>query len=591
MSDVLLKSLSSGLVPPSRLGIIKWAEEHVRFPHSDRNERFTSETAPWMVEPLTELADNTNEEIVCRAAVGSSKTTAFEVALPYIISEDPGPTMVITQTDDDTKEWAETRLQGVLKGTAPCADLIPHDRRRMRKDMYLLPHMFVALGGANISTLQSKSIRWCLGDEVWQWKSGMLDEFRGRRHDRWNARMFLVSQGGAAGDDFSNAYEQTDQRVYHWCCSECGHEQPYKWTQIKWDDVWVNDEEGGEYDWDELAKTVRLECDKCGHAHADTIDVRRNLSTSARFIPTNPNAKNGHVGFWWNALCVYWIPWDKLVWQWLRAIRLRREGDEEPFWIFKQKRLAEDREENPEVDRAALSGAGYSLIDIADPAQKWPGEIYRFCTSDKQRDHFWTCIRAWMADGSSKLLFYGRTLTFEGIRELQLSYGVKDRLTTMDAQYDTPIVYRKCAEYDWTALHGGKEKSFVKWVGRGKQKTKVTRFTSDLQKANLGGGKYARYMFMATDRLKDILLLLRTGGGVQWDHPDDVSESWLKQIDSEAKKEVINRSTKKTEIRWVQVKKHNHAWDCEYHQVAMAYTMGILGDFTGPEDPDPDEPR
>ena len=579
--DILLSTLADGIAPPSRLGILAWSEEHVRFPHSDRSERFDRKVAPWLIEPLEEVTDNSNVEVVCRAAVGSSKTTSFEVLIPYIISEDPGPTMVITQTDDDTKEWVETRLEGELKATKPVRRLWPSDQNKMKKALYSFPHMFIAFGGANLSSLQSKSIRWCLGDEVWQWKPGMLDEFRGRRHDRWNARMFLVSQGGVEGDDFDLAFAQTDQRVRSWICMACGHVMPYLFTQIKWDDKRVSEEEEAEYAWEELAKTVRLECEKCNHRHADTPHMRRHLSETAVYKSTNPNAKTGYVGFWWNALTVYWIPWHRLVWQWLQAIKVRKEGDEEPFWVFKQKRLAENRVENPEVDRTELKGSGYTKDQLA-PGDRLEGEIYRFMTNDKQQDHFWTVIRIWFADGASRLIYEGKTLTFDVIRDVQLRYGVSDRLTTIDAQYDTPAVYRACAEYDWTAIHGSAERGF-KHYSKKKGVKPVLRFVSKLERVNLGRRISARYFFFSADRIKDILVKLRNGEGVRWEIPDDASENYHKQIDSEVKKEVINKKTKKTEMRWVQVKKHNHMWDCEVHQVALAYLMGLLGSYLGLE--------
>ena len=77
---------------------------------------------------------------------------------------------------------------------------------------------------------------------------------------------------------------------------------------------------------------------------------------------------------------------------------------------------------------------------------------------------------------------------------------------------------------------------------------------------------------------------LRIGKGVDWEIPSDVSQTYLKQIDSEMKKDVIAPKTKQVERRWVRVYKHNHLCDCECEQVVFAYSVGILGSYTMEED-------
>ena len=270
MSDsIMMDSVVEGLTPSSRDGIIKFSEREVKFPHSDRSPDFRADVAPWLVEPLEALTDNSNQSVICRASVGSSKTTMFETAIPYIIAEDAGAMGVVTQTDDDTFDWVETRLEKSLQACEPVKRLWPSGRGDIKKGLYKFPHMFITFGGANISNLQSKSLRWLLGDEVWRWKKGMVAEFKGRTHDRWNSRLFLVSQGGEEGDDFSLEYADTDQRVRHWTCTKCKEVHPYLFNQLKFKEYWVNNEEGGRMDYKRVSKSVYLECPSCGKKYKD----------------------------------------------------------------------------------------------------------------------------------------------------------------------------------------------------------------------------------------------------------------------------------------------------------------------------------
>lgn len=582
--SVALDALLLGMTPPSRKGIIGFGKEHVKFPHSDRAPTFDPDVAPWLVEPLEALANNSNTSVICRASVGSSKTTMFEVAIPYCIAEDPGSMTVITQTDEDTFDWVDTRLNGVLQACAPVAALWPTDRGKIKKGLYNLPNMFIAFGGANLSNLQSKSIRWCLGDEVWRWRKGMVPELKGRMHDRWNARLFLVSQGGEEGDDFSLEFAETDQRVRHWKCEKCKCFNPYRFEDLKWKEYWVDDEEGGIMDYNAISESVHLECPSCHERYSDNPVVRRSLSAQAKYISSNPNALPGAVGFWWNAMSVYWIAWRKLVIEYLKAIKLKKQGDDSKFWAWKQKRFAEDKRLEDSIDRISLSGADYEVKSWV-PLAQIDGEAYRFLTGDKQLDHYWIVIRAFRFDGSSRLLYEGKVWTEGAIREKQLAYGIKDKLVGIDAQYDTPKIYRMCAKYGWTAMHGSREAGF-KHYSSDKRKKPVTKFVSKVEEASLGGGKKASYIFWSNEKIKDILTALRTGQGVPWEVPRDISPVYLKQIDSEVKKDFVNPTTKQIEKRYVRVYKHNHLWDCECEQIVFAYSIGLLGDYMVTENPD-----
>lgn len=569
------------LKPASDEGIIEFAEKYVKFPHSDRAPMFKASLAPWLVEPLKELTDNANDFVVCRASVGSSKTTMFETALPYILAQDPGPTMVITQTDDDTRDWVDTRLTNVLKSCAPVAELWPRERGRIRKETMIFPHMPIFFGGASLSNLQSKSIRWCLGDEVWRWPPGMLDEFKGRRHDRWNARMFLVSQGGEEGDDFSTAFADTDQRVRHWQCTDCGQRHPYSLYDLKWDDFWIDDEEGGEMDYKRIAESARMQCPNpsCEKVYRDLPRVRYQLSLHAKYIAKNPNALKGMVGFWWNVLSVYWVPWGNLVIEWLKAMRAKSNGNDVPMWTFRQKRLGEDKTFTDDVQRPELAGSDYSLQELV------PGELsehyrFRYLTVDKQLNHYWVVIREWSPGGDSRLLFVGRVESDDDIRELQLRYKIPDKFVGIDAQYETTEVYKLCARYGWLALHGSGQADFAHYEGKKRRRRMVKRFTSKLSRVSVGAQKFAFRMHWSNERIKDVLFAFRIGRAGDWRLPFDLPQFYFKQIDSEVKKRTINKNTKQIEERWIRVYKHNHIWDCECMQVVFAYSSGLIDDFS-----------
>ena len=129
---------------------------------------------------------------------------------------------------------------------------------------------------------------------------------------------------------------------------------------------------------------------------------------------------------------------------------------------------------------------------------------------------------------------------------------------------------------DWTALHGSGQKSFPFKKQNGDVIHRA--FTRFSDAAATGGGR-ARYAHWASDRIKDIVYAHRTGASAAWEIPDDVSQDWIKQIDSEVKREMVNAKTKQAEYRWVRIRNNNHAFDVEAMQVVAALMMKIIPGF------------
>jgi phage terminase large subunit GpA-like protein len=554
--------------PPSTLTPSEWASNRVVL-MDGLTPKYHVANAPWQREPLDIVANPNAKEIVFLAPIGTGKTTFMEAALAYIIAEDPGPTLLVGQTDDDLKDWGETRMDYAIKNTPETAALLPRDRHKKRKMEILFPSMSLFLTGANLSGLQSKSMRRVFNDEAWQYRPGMLNESRGRLHDRWNRQFFILSQAGVKDDELDKAWQHTDKREFSFDCPKCHAIQPWKWCNV----VGYDDEEK-----DHLtrAKAAYIKCDNpdCDWTCGDNTQHRRSLAESARYVATAAGLP-GHVGFHYNVLCNWRKPLWEIVLLWLEAKDAMKVGNLDPLRQFIQKRLAEPWEEDLTDNREALVGNGYLMSEFAD-GRKIDDEAFRFLTVDKQRDHFWACLRAWRADGTSRLLTYGRIETFDQIHDLAVRYKVQPRMVFVDAQYDTDLVYSACAPRDWTALHGSGQKSFPfrKQNGDIVQRA-FTRFSD----ASNTSGRRVRYAHWSSDRIKDVLHAHRTGQAAAWDIPDDVPQEYLRQIDSEIKREMVNSKTKQSEFRWVKTRQNNHAWDCEAMQVVAAMMLKIIPGF------------
>ena len=582
---IALDAFRKAITPPSDMDVVEWACKYVKLPQSARSPNFDIDSTPWLRWPMLQIADDENKEVVLMAPVGSGKTTMLEGLLPWIIAEEPGATLVTMQTDDDARAWVDTRFHPSLKTNDKVEPLLPRGKNRgnFRKGEILFPHMPLHIGGANLANLQSKSIRWVYGDEVWIWKDGMLEEARRRTHDRWNSRVVLVSQGGSEGDQFDRAFEDAEIHDFCFSCPECDERQRYMWKQVKFEKIKT---EAEEWDWDAISATVGYECANgdCKTIFEDKPESRRKLAASGEYVSRGNNAKPGRVSATYPAMAVWWIDWSKLVHEWITAQDARKRLNLAPLRQFIQKRLAQSWVEPNET--VSLKGAtdAYKMREYFD-GEKWEDENFRFMTVDVQQDHFWVVIRAWSIEGKSRLLYEGKIDEWEGLRMLRDRMRVPNRCVFVDRGYrpDTvAIECRKSMKADdpnaWNCLLGEESNGYATKV----RKRRVIKPFSSIQRARTNTGVYYKYVKFSNLLAKDTLSALMRGEGNDWQIGVDHSKEYLKQMQNERKVEV-------SPGKWrYQVSKHwvgNHLWDCETMQIVAASIYKVFN-FDAHVEPD-----
>jgi hypothetical protein len=280
------------------------------------------------------------------------------------------------------------------------------------------------LGAHNRTNLQRRSIRWLIGDETWRWPPGHMAEAEARvTAFGWLGKCLFMSQGGEEDDDTHRRFESTDMREWTFACPQCGHRQPFLWENVEWS----RDarDETGQWDYRIVRDTAVMLCASCRHAFPDSDRTRRELNLTGAYVVTNPNAPRENAGFHWNALCA--MSWGRLAELHLRARAAARAGDLTLMQQFIQKRLALPWREYTEDYRMEIAPGGYRL------GETWDGEggvdasgrvaapgvpsvcPLRIVTVDCQRDHLYLVVRAWGADGSSRLIWHERTHSFADV--------------------------------------------------------------------------------------------------------------------------------------------------------------------------------
>lgn len=581
-------ALTTQLAPnwrvPERIPPWKWCEENVKnIPYSPIPGHFKSANSPWVREVMEAMADPDIRLVSIVAPVQSSKTIGAELCLCYIVANFPGPCLWLSQTDADAKDQAEARLHKLFSECDAVKKLFPADRHKKKTQTVFFSNGMTlwVLGAHAKSNLQSRSIRWLIGDETWQWPNGHMQQAEARvTAFGWLGKCIFLSQGGTENDDTHRKFETTDMREWEFECPKCGKYQPYKWSNIEWDKNYRDGE--GRMDFAKIRSSVRLVCEFCKHEIADSDANRKLLNSSAKFVPQNPNAPATKAGFHWNSLAS--MSWGELAEMYLRAKESGRRGDLEDLKNFYQKRLAlpwGDLEEDFTLD---ISPSGYRMGDdweseaavgakgaILPPPHENKNRVrLRFLTVDVQMDHFYAVVRSWACDASSRLVYCAKLQTWEDVEILQNRFGVFPQLVFVDAGYSTFEVYRNCAKHNWTALMGDGRRDFPHRVNG-----KITQRFYSTARHPLVSDRKCRMHYWSNLGIKDTLARLRSNQnpdeGSTWEVPSDVPEEYLKMLDSE------QRVKKGNSWEWRQIgKRSNHYWDCEAMQVCAAYMMKLF---------------
>ena len=586
--DPLSSILRDAWTPADRREPWRWCEDHIKsIPYSPLPGPFRSENSPWIREVMEAIVDPKIRLVSIIAAVQSSKTTSPELTLCYIIANLPGPCLWLDQTDEDAKDESESRLQKLFESCEPVKKLFPKNKNKQRNcTIHFSNGMTLWLLGAyNKTNLQRRSIRWLFGDETWRWPVGHMAEAEARTTAfGWLGKCVFMSQGGEENDDTHRKFETTDMREWHYKCPKCGKYIPYKWENVEWDDNCKD--ENGEYDFSKINHSTALKCPECGEYFEDSDRMRRILNKDGKFIALNQNASKENVGFHWNALAS--MSWGKLAELYLRAKIATRKGDSSLFQQFYQKRLALAWREFAEDYRLEIASGSYNSGDVWDEEAGFNklGEIIappfaeneviaplRIMSVDVQMNCFYLVVRAWSINGSSRLLWHEKVLTWEDIEEIQKRFKILDNLVFVDAGYNSFEVYKHCGERNWIALMGDNRANFFHRLPNGKT---VLRFYSPVKHIFISRYVKCRMHFWSNLNVKDTLARIRRNqnpsDGATWEVPTDISEAYLKQMESE------HRIKKGNSWIWEQIgNRPNHYLDCEAMNCAGALMLKIVG--------------
>ncbi|MDR0532530.1 MAG: phage terminase large subunit family protein [Verrucomicrobiales bacterium] len=561
-------------------------------PLSAAGQRWDSSDAVFVRQLMEDFADESVREIVILCSAQSAKTLTLLCLLAWLIAEDPGPVLWVTSSKQEARKLSKSRLMQLLERCAPVAAKLPSDRHMKTSLEVYFPGAPLVIGSAeNPRDLQSTPYRYIIMDEARSYPPGAVEmlnmRFRAFSH---NYKKITITTPGLDHDSVHRAFLDGNRQHFETQCPCCGHYQELLWKEpgdkggLKWDtnDITRPGGKGAPYNFDELLKTVRYECEYCGHRITDTLDQRKFLSGHGRWRPHHRSAPSNIRSYTWNALLPYWANWGMQVREFLTAKEALKWNDHEPM----KKHQTETRGLPWEERLRYLHDEKFldERMRDYDPFKPWlegavPLEKRRFLTIDVQGAggrHYYVVIRAWGIGGRSRLLYHGKHWNIDEIRQLQRDWEVHSDNVMIDAGNWQAEVFQYIIDsgYHWKAMKGD-EVPFFRIEGQQRMFT-VTEVDPAIGTALAGRVRPIKLWVFSKPATLDRLKTYQHGLAGDWQIFPGVSEEYRMQVTAtrrvehdDPRKGIFGKALWKSS-------RHDHYEDCERMQIIGAVANDLL---------------
>ena len=611
----LKEAILSVLRRKTDIPIWDWMEEQG---FSTEGNRFRISQTPFLKDPMEAYRNPMVITIVVTAPAQSAKTTLSEGCTSYGISEVGGNSIFYGPSDDDVKEFIETRMDKHYELLPRLNRMLHPDPSKSKRKLKIHKDRswFSALSAFNRNKLQSRTAKRVHGDEPAQWIEGRIEESmkRTKRFDKTSAKRLFTStpeqmfMPQKMGDEptptsFYEVFLSGTQKEWGITCPKCGTWSELGLSNFSWtsevDDSTPKDDNGN---WNliDVKNNLRFICSNhdCGQSWKDTPKTRSLFGEIGSYKASNPDVANlGErycESYHYTAFAVPWTGWFTIIRSFLRAQELQKRGNFIPLREVVRKELGEFWRDQDHAASTLLVTGGYSgemdgdnrywIADQwEDRGQSAQGIPFCFVSVDVQKDHFWVCCREWSSNGNSRLRLFGRVDTWQDIIEIEKMLEIPSSSVLVDsgwrrygANQREHEVYRVCFQNGWIALKGDDRQSYP-WPSKKKGEKNYRPFSMpDWRDGGQGtksqGKRRSRrkfFMMFSNPTLKDHLHILKTGSSeCSFGIGSNVPKDYLEQMEGEAKSPDTGR--------WEKVGE-NHAWDCETQGLIPAYMFGLFG--------------
>lgn len=472
----IFKAFQDSIILPNTLPLTEWVKQNVYLPNPPYSISgyLDVSKSPYFIEPLQALDNDEVREVVICGNPRGGKTLIAESYLLYTLMEQPADCWFAVHKDDSIKGVMDVRLLPLLEANGRRIQFTDDRFQKTQRFIKFQVGSLKLVGAQNASGMVQTSGRVLIGDEVWAWTDGVLEQFRKRADDfPHSKKILLVSQASDEGKDFHKAYMAGHQAEFGFKCPHCEFVQKYlfsfrfndgKYGGLNWS---TNDDTKPKGVWniDKAALTARYTCTNpdCRHDFSDTPRERRQLLDCGLYIPTNMGAPPSIRSFKWNALATPNVSYGQLCREYLQADYDNDRGRHKEirnFWLQRMSHFFS-------VGRAQ-DNAQATVGDIEPEESGSLGVKVMGVDSQFSGQHPYIVANFNLDKKEMQVVTYGKATTFDEVEKLQIDNKVKHQRVLCDCRYQQSdnvfVEIYKHKRKDLATLPSGRKVQYS-WLG------------------------------------------------------------------------------------------------------------------------------
>lgn len=453
--DDLQEQLDRIWEPSRRPTALEWAQENVyldkRF--SPRPGRYDADYTPYLRQLHLWFSDPKIRQLTFVKSAQVGGTTWLANCLMWAISEDPGPILYVTSTNENAKSWSERELHPRLRSCRALKPFLPDNDDDFRKtEMHFATCTLKLVGACSEGNLASRPIRYLFADEVDKWpddsslEAPALELAMARLNFyRKISKACLASTPTVEAGAIWQQFLTGSQHRYHVTCPDCSHSQHLRFEQLRWPEH--HRDLAAEWDLTGVERDTAYHCESCDAPWPQSI--QSDLIRRGEWIPGNPKAPADHISAHISALYSPQISWGDLARLFLQ--KKQSTGGLHDFYNNFLGLPWENRAAQVKEDAIlSLRDPSYRLRTLPDGIEPI---VLTLCADPGERQTHWT-VEARIATGESWLLDYGTVLAIEDLirpeflAERRYQIGEKTYAPTfglIDSGWSAERVYSTCA--------------------------------------------------------------------------------------------------------------------------------------------------
>ncbi len=626
------------LAPLPDIPVWQWAEEHISLPERSGAlpGRYSTTLTPYIREPLQCFGDKSVTDLTLCWGTQVAKTTLIMIGVAYRIPNDPMNCLWVMPGGDLGKSFSKNRWIPMVDACIPVAaekPRLPNGKSNRYLFGYMeqqFDRMVVNFVGSNSAAqLASRPAGLICMDETDKFKlddereAGALQNAEERTKNFPYPLRVKTSTPTTVHGEIWKEFLLGDQRYFNLPCPHCSTWLPsiegksyedldadertavatfitlkfrtkndtHGECGVRW---WREGEDeskspgpDGKLAWDleKVRRNAHYKCQSCGGEIADS--QKSTMLRRGIWVATNPHGKPGRRSYHLSSL--YSLLSRECTMGALAVKWLETKGNLSKRHGFINSTLAETWDDDKAVDDAPVFMESFGQEDL-------PHDITRLMSIDVQETHFWVLVRAFAPpsperpQGESWLIHFDKVETIEEATQIQKEYGVENIHVCIDINRYQNKVAKWIVErgnpddiYDsWRGLWGSDKGGFIHTLDNGQRFSRHwspvqyrdphlgTAFASDVNKKAL-------WVYWANDPVKDLVAVLRfTTEPVIFHVHTDAHKDYQRHLNAEIKVAQRNHRTGRTVYFWKQLRKDNHALDCECMVAVRAMQLGLL---------------